>query len=139
MFVFVTVDPRSDRAVYKQLADLLRNGILSGELPPGSTLPSENRLAQEQGVGREAVRQAVAMLRAEGLVTTSRGAGTRVRDVPERAQVKLRRGDRAISRMPVGPERLNHDVEEGVPVIEIHRAGGETEIHAGDRTELVGD
>lgn len=135
----MTVDPRSDRAVYKQLADILRNSIVSGQMPPGSTLPSENRLAQEHGVGREAVRQAVAQLRSEGLVTTARGAGTKVRDVPQRTPVRLHKGDRAVARMPVGPERFEHDVEEGVPVIVIHRANGETETYAGDRTELIGD
>ena len=135
----MTVDPRSDRAVYKQLADLLRAGILSGELAPGSTLPSENRLAQEHGVGREAVRQAVAQLRSEGLVTTARGAGTKVRELAHREPVRLREGDRAVARMPVGAERLEYDVEEGVPVIEVHRADGGIETYAGDRTELIGE
>jgi DNA-binding GntR family transcriptional regulator len=139
MFIVVTVDPRSDRAVYKQLADILRNGIQAGEWPPGSTLPSENRLAQEHAVGREAVRQAVALLRSEGLVSTSRGAGTRVREAPDRTPVKLGRGDRAISRMPVDPERVEYDIDEGVPMIEIYRADGAKEIHAGDRAELVGE
>ena len=53
------IDPSADRAVFRQLADLLRDQIQSGELAPGEPLPSELRLAQEYGISRTTVRQAM--------------------------------------------------------------------------------
>lgn len=131
------IDPRSDRAVYRQLADILRGDIHSGKYAAGETLPSETRIAQEHGIGREAVRQAIAVLRAEGLVTTIRGEGTRVREPLARQRVSLRKGDRAVARMPTEQERRELDLEEGVPVVEIHRTNGQRDTLPGDRTEIL--
>ncbi|WP_425098325.1 FadR/GntR family transcriptional regulator [Tropicibacter sp. S64] len=49
--------------------------ILGGEFPLGARLPSEARLCEEYGVSRTVVREAVASLRADGLVEPRRGAG----------------------------------------------------------------
>src|SRR5919205_3690522 len=80
------IDPSADRAVFRQLADLLRDQIESGELGPSEPLPSELRLAQEYGISRTTVRQAIAQLRTEGLVTVERPRGTFVR-VPEEVEL----------------------------------------------------
>jgi GntR family transcriptional regulator len=90
------INMRSDRPAYKQLADLLRQQIISGELAPGAPLPSEARLMQELGVSRNTVRLAVQLLRSEGHVTTEHGRGTYVREKPP-----VRR---------LGPERYRADV-----------------------------
>jgi GntR family transcriptional regulator len=66
--------------LYTQLADILRERIKSGELPPRSLLPSESYLQQEQGVSRGTVRMAISILRDEGLVVTISGRGTFVRE-----------------------------------------------------------
>jgi DNA-binding GntR family transcriptional regulator len=131
------IDPRSDRALYRQLADLLRDKILSGEYPPGSQLPSEVTLGQEYGLARPAVRQAIAILRGEALVTTERGYGTQVREQVDRADVKLPAGASAICRAPYEPERVRLDLDEGVPVIEVRHKDGRAEIHPGDRVRIV--
>jgi GntR family transcriptional regulator, transcriptional repressor for pyruvate dehydrogenase complex len=49
--------------------------IRSGRLAPGARLPTEQKLMQAMGVSRTVVREAVAALRAEGLVTTRQGSG----------------------------------------------------------------
>ena len=72
----------SPRAQFRQLADLIRGGIESGEYPAGSTLPPEMELARRHGVSRLTVNQAVRLLRAEGLVRVARGRGTMVREIP---------------------------------------------------------
>ncbi|MGW0431867.1 GntR family transcriptional regulator [Micromonospora sp. NPDC003197] len=131
------IDPRRDRALYRQLADLLREQIDSGELTPGSPLPSETTLAQTHGLARPAVRQAIALLRAEGLVTTSRGYGTRVRKQVERTPLELPAGSFAIARMPSDAERLEYDLDDGVPVLEIQLQNGSTSVHPGDRIRLA--
>jgi len=76
------INMRSDRPAYKQLADLLRTRIVSGEFAPGQPLPSETTLMQEHGVSRNTVRGAIQLLRAEGHVITEHGRGTRVRERP---------------------------------------------------------
>jgi GntR family transcriptional regulator len=130
------IDPRRDRALYRQLADLLRDQITGGELAPGSQLPSETTLAQTYGLARPAVRQAIALLRAEGLITTSRGYGTRVRPAVPRSAVELPSGGSAIVRMPSEPERAALDLDDGVPVVEVTHPDGRTELHPGDRVRL---
>ena len=64
---------------YRQLAALLRDGIESGEYPEDTTLPKQEDIAAEHGVNIKTVRQAVALLQAEGLVTPVRRRGTVVR------------------------------------------------------------
>lgn len=123
--------------MYRQLADRLRDDITSGRLGPGAALPSESHIGQQYGVGREVVRQAFAILRAEGLIVTERGTGSRVRMAPQRNSVRLKRGDRAIARMPTEPERRSMDIHEGVPILEIHRADGTVDALPSDATEIT--
>jgi GntR family transcriptional regulator len=66
-------------SIHHELADHLRRQILNGELPVGAALPSEARLCQEWGSSRGPVRQALATLRAEGLIGGGRGAPPVVR------------------------------------------------------------
>lgn len=73
---------QSPRSQYRQLADLLREGIERGVYPPGSALPSEPEIAQQYGVSRPTVNRAVSILRAEGLVRVDRGRGTIVNEIP---------------------------------------------------------
>jgi GntR family transcriptional regulator len=77
-------------ALYKQLADTLREAIAAGEYPPGSLLPSEAVLGQRYGLSRPTIRNAITALRSEGLVTVQHGRGTVVRGIPAR-NVRQRR------------------------------------------------
>lgn len=67
---------------YRELAAQLRAGIEQGEFPPGSTLPKQSDLAEQHSVNIKTVRNAVALLEAEGLVTPVRRRGTVVRERP---------------------------------------------------------
>lgn len=78
----IAIDPTSDRPVFKQIADQLRTAIQSGELPAGGRLPSEQALMDVHGVARGTIREAVGLLRSEGLVRTEHGRGTFVRERP---------------------------------------------------------
>lgn len=73
---------------YRRLADELRNQVLNGQLPAGTRLPSFPQLGQQHGVGAEVARQAVAILRDEGLVETRHGAGTFIRALPRSTRVQ---------------------------------------------------
>lgn len=59
--------------------------ILKGVYPPRTRLPSETRFAAEFGVSRPVVREAIARLREDRLVTSRRGSGTYVERRPPEA------------------------------------------------------
>lgn len=65
---------------YRQLLQLLRTRILSGELPPAARLPTEDELMRSFGVARGTVRRALEQLEAEGLIHTTQGSGSYVND-----------------------------------------------------------
>ena len=69
-------------ACVEQLATAIRLGVY----PHGSSLPSERELAEQLGVSRATLREAIAALRAAGIVETTRGrgGGTMVRRRPTR-------------------------------------------------------
>src|SRR5580698_209538 len=58
-----------------QLIDILRSEIGARKLQPGERLPTEQDLVARFQVSRTVVREAIASLRAEGLVITRQGAG----------------------------------------------------------------
>ncbi len=62
--------------LYEQIAQQIEESILNGQLKPGDQLPAERELAQQFGVSRTAVREAVKALREKGLVEAYSGKGT---------------------------------------------------------------
>jgi DNA-binding FadR family transcriptional regulator len=73
--------PESSRSasVVDQVVSALGRDIAEGVWKPDKTLPTEPEIAHRFGVGRNAVREAVKILAAKGLVRTERRAGTIVR------------------------------------------------------------
>jgi GntR family transcriptional regulator/MocR family aminotransferase len=79
-----SVDPTSPEPVYRQLYGSLRDAILSGQLAPGTQLPSTRTLALELGLARGTILNAYEQLFAEGYVEGEMGSGTYVaRELPE--------------------------------------------------------
>lgn len=76
------IDPASEGPLYRQIADDLRQEILVGRLGPGAALPSESSLIETYGAARGTVRQAIALLRSEGVLDVKRGQGAFVRNRP---------------------------------------------------------
>jgi DNA-binding FadR family transcriptional regulator len=66
--------------VSDRVHERLRGDILAGRLAPGDAVPSERVLAEELGVNRHAVREALKRLQQAGLVRISQGGATRVLD-----------------------------------------------------------
>ena len=71
------------RALYEEVAELLRQRIYRRELEPGSWI-DEVKLAQEYGISRTPLREALKVLAAEGLVTMKVRRGAYVTEVSER-------------------------------------------------------
>lgn len=71
------------RALYQEVAELLRQRIFNRELVPGSWI-DELKLAEEYGISRTPLREALKVLAAEGLVTMKVRRGAYVTEVSER-------------------------------------------------------
>ena len=71
------------RALYEEVAELLRQRIFRRELQPGSWI-DEVKLAQEYGISRTPLREALKVLAAEGLVTIKVRRGAYGTEVSER-------------------------------------------------------
>ena len=71
--------------LYRQLADIIRGQIESGEIPPRRAVPSKRLLRQRYDVSARTVDAAMAILRAEGLIEAEPGKGL---FVTERGQRK---------------------------------------------------
>jgi DNA-binding FadR family transcriptional regulator len=59
----------------REIAERIANEIATARLAPGAKLPTEQEMVAAMGVSRTVVREAVAALRARGLVVTRQGAG----------------------------------------------------------------
>jgi GntR family transcriptional regulator len=71
------LDPESERiALYVRLTSILRGRIESGEWAEGRRIPSLEELCEEYDVARNTVRQALQLLRSDGLIGGGRGIGT---------------------------------------------------------------
>jgi GntR family transcriptional regulator, transcriptional repressor for pyruvate dehydrogenase complex len=62
--------------LYEQIVQQIEDSILKGDLKGGEQLPAERELAQQFGVSRTAVREAMKTLREKGLVEAYAGRGT---------------------------------------------------------------
>jgi len=70
------------RALYEEVAELLRQRIFNRELEPGSWI-DELKIAEELGISRTPLREALKVLAAEGLVTMKVRRGAYVTEVSE--------------------------------------------------------
>jgi len=81
----VTRAPRLTREIAERIAD----EIATARLAPGAKLPTEQEMVAAMGVSRTVVREAVAALRAQGLVVTRQGAGAFVAADADRRPFQL--------------------------------------------------
>ncbi|MFG2046019.1 winged helix-turn-helix domain-containing protein [Micromonospora sp. NPDC048935] len=135
----------------EELAALLRDQILSGELAPGARIPSDRWLCETHDVSRGLVRLAKAILRSEGLVVTRQGKTSRVRPLYDKEPIDLTNVVQVETRMPTAPERerlddrLSGGFDDGVPVFVVWRLDPDEpesppkpELLPGDRWMLPG-
>lgn len=127
-------------------ADELRDRILSGSIPSGALLPAERELADESGLSRAAVREALGVLSLEGLVRAKvgRGGGYVVQQPPRAAVVRFM--DLFIRGRGIHPTSLlevRDLIEPRCAVLAAERRtdAQARELHAltGEMAELVGD
>lgn len=73
---FPHIEPIRRETISAEIARRLLDYLLSGGIAPGAKLPSERQLAEAFGVGRSAVREAIAALALIGLIEVRHGDGT---------------------------------------------------------------
>ncbi|MBB6163757.1 DNA-binding FadR family transcriptional regulator [Rhizobium wenxiniae] len=71
----ITATAGRDTSHASRISSDLRKQLTSGAFQAGDRLPSENALAKQYSVSRTVVREAIAILRADGLVQARKGAG----------------------------------------------------------------
>jgi GntR family transcriptional regulator / MocR family aminotransferase len=76
MDIALSLDPESPLALYRQIYDGLREGILTGRFEAGSRLPATRSLAVSLGVSRITVTECYDRLISEGYLETRQGSGT---------------------------------------------------------------
>ena len=81
--------PIGKQRVAEEIVQQLRSLILRGHYATGDKLPPERKLAEELGVNRASLREAIKALEQMGLVKTRQGDGTRVLDFMQTAGVEL--------------------------------------------------
>jgi DNA-binding FadR family transcriptional regulator len=113
-----------------ELVRRLTADITGGKIQPGSRLPTEQEMIAATGVSRTVVREAVAALRAEGLVVTRQGVGTIVADAGGRP-FRLDADQRSL--------REVLDVAELRTGVEIEAAGLAAERGSGEAIRKIGD
>jgi GntR family transcriptional regulator, transcriptional repressor for pyruvate dehydrogenase complex len=74
------LQPPDRQRVDEQIAASIADAILDGVFPPGSMLPPERELAEQLGVNRTSLRQALARLQQMGLIEARHGSGNVVCD-----------------------------------------------------------
>ncbi|MGH3303519.1 MAG: GntR family transcriptional regulator [Streptosporangiaceae bacterium] len=73
------IDPTGPVPPYKQIAEIIRQRIASGQYAKGARIPTESEMVETWEVARTTARRAIALLRDEGLVDTVPQRGTYVR------------------------------------------------------------
>lgn len=71
-----SMDRRTGVALWRQIADRIRQGIAADDFGEGGRLPPETALAERFGVNRHTVRGAIAALVQEGVLRAEQGRGT---------------------------------------------------------------
>ncbi|MEH7610654.1 PLP-dependent aminotransferase family protein [Gottfriedia acidiceleris] len=71
-------DREAKKAIYKQLAEFIEEGIVNGTFPLDKPLPSERHLAKEFNINRSTVVAAYDELESNGLIERNRGSGTTI-------------------------------------------------------------
>lgn len=85
----------ADLPAYLRIAADLRDQIRTGQLAPGDKLPSESKLMSSYGVSNSVTKDAISLLKSEGLVEGRFGSGVYVREIRRLVREAQGRNQRA--------------------------------------------
>ncbi len=120
------------RALYQEVAELLRQRIFDGDLAPGSWI-DEMKLAEEFGISRTPLREALKVLATEGLITMKVRRGAYVTEVSEK---DLRDVYHLMSLLEADAARVVAEQASDEELAELSALHQLLEVNAGDRTRF---
>jgi GntR family transcriptional regulator len=90
--MFITIDDRDGRPLYRQIVDEIKGLIARGELEQGSSLPPVRQVSSDLGVNLNTVAFAYRSLQAEGLIQVKHGSGAVVtsKRLAEKSEEQMR-------------------------------------------------
>jgi GntR family transcriptional regulator len=132
---FEMADGGSRAKKYHQIADAIRAQIRAGDLPVGSRLPAETAIAADHNTSVPTVRQAMGVLRAEGLIESRHGVGTFVRETQRFERRSRHRYGAARARAGLMNNTFRHDIVGAGPEPVPERIASAMGIAAG--TEVI--
>jgi DNA-binding FadR family transcriptional regulator len=124
----VALQPVHRRSVPEDVFEQILAEVLSGEMQPGESLPSERRLAEVLGVSRPAVREALKRVVAAGLVEVRQGDATTVRDFRRHAGLDL------LPRLLIRDHQLDVSVVRSILEARLHNGPKVAELAAQRRS-----
>jgi GntR family transcriptional regulator, transcriptional repressor for pyruvate dehydrogenase complex len=123
----MALQPVNRRSVPEDVFEQIVAEVLSGQMQPGESLPSERRLAEVLGVSRPAVREALKRVSAAGLVEVRQGDSTTVRDFRRHAGLDL------LPSLLLRGGELDLDVARSILEARLHNGPRVAELAAGRR------
>ena len=124
----MALQPVNRRSVPEDVFEQILAEVLSGEMQPGESLPSERRLAEVLGVSRPAVREALKRVVAAGLVEVRQGDATTVRDFRRHAGLDL------LPRLLIRDHQLDVSVVRSILEARLHNGPKVAELAAQRRS-----
>jgi len=111
--MLISIDLQSDEPIYQQLFNQIVEGIASGALRPGETLPSVRSLAADLGINLHTVGKAYTHLKQEGYIQIHRQKGALVQPgpLPEADETFFGRLEKRLR--PLVAEAICRGVDEG--------------------------
>lgn len=100
---------------YHRIAESIRDRVRKGALRPGDRLPAETAIAEEYGASVPTVRQAMNVLRAEGVIESRHGIGTFVKQDQRLQRRSRNRYGEARGRQGLLNNALRHDITAAGP------------------------
>jgi len=115
------LNPQSGTPIYRQLMEQVRRLVASGQLAPGTALPSVRELAMEHAVNPMTISKAYNLLEIEGVLLRNRGKPMTVAARP-RAQAprakRLRQLDEEVKQLVLAAKQLELGKKDVVELID---------------------
>lgn len=115
-----SLNPQSGIPIYKQLMEQIRRMVSSGQLQPGTMLPSVRELAVTHAVNPMTISKAYTLLEAEGLLDRQRGKGMSVSSkIPaqESKGARLQRLQASLEQVVIAAGQLELNTEDVIKAL----------------------
>jgi len=115
------LEPSAGTPIYRQLVDQVRRLIASGQLQPGTELPSVREVAEEYTVNPTTISKAYGLLEIEGLLQRNRGKPMTIAPLRRHAQAlaqRLRQVEAQVDSLVLAARQLDLPVSDLTRLIE---------------------